>query len=347
MPKIFEQFANSNTVGILKDIEINNIVHTPQRPAVIKLKTCDTLASCIGCHNPKCMKYSASEISAKGRLSEFPCEMNDSVCPVGAIVWEKGDCFPVILKEQCINCGLCASRCPLGAIYCYDDTAEINSGEPYVNFVESTPKNIAMQSEQLCQLSKVVHLGQYAAMGDIDKVYDKIEAAQASKQFPNLLTRNLLIALGNDCFMRRSGDVYIRIDALIETAGKVAPIEVEFTNAVLESPRAILDDIAVLYSRYGIDKNTMAPLMISFEFPNNRTEYWQVIKDINSVLGIKINSLTIGALILLMWAFKKSNILEQTFYADITKASIRNEIEKILGLKSSVKCNRAIFEPKK
>ena len=41
-------------------------------------------------------------------------------------------------------------------------------------------------------------------------------------------------------------------------------------------------------------KEKIKPYIVFLEFPNRRAEYWQVIKDINNVLEIKINSLTLG-----------------------------------------------------
>jgi len=137
---------------------------------------------------------------------------------------------------------------------------------------------------------------------------------------PNLIIRNLFIALGNQCIIRRRGDVYFRIDSIIEDSPTIGIAEVEFHKDSLESPRAILDDIAVLSSRYGIDKHQIKPFIVSLEFPNIRTEYWRVIKDIKDTLGIRIHSLTLGALCILSLEAPAVPIGAVDFYANIDNA---------------------------
>jgi len=83
-------------------------------------------------------------------------------------------------------------------------------------------------------------------------------------------------------------------------------------------------------------------------FPNIRTEYWRVIKDIAKVLKIDINSLSIGVLILFVWNFKKINFSQIPFYADIDKASIKQEVQTAIGFDLNLTSeNCAILEPKK
>lgn len=89
---------------------------------------------------------------------------------------------------------------------------------------------------------------------NIEAVYKKIESLHTDARFPNIITRNLLLALGEKAMIRRRGDVYLRIDSLAEFNDRIAIFEIEFHSDSLESPRAILDDIAVLSSRYGIPK---------------------------------------------------------------------------------------------
>jgi hypothetical protein len=85
---------------------------------------------------------------------------------------------------------------------------------------------------------------------------------------------------------------------------------------------------------------------VSLEFPNIRTEYWRVIKDIKDVLGIKINSISLGALILLTWSFKKFPIGTADFYADVENPSIISTVEKILCISSLPEYHSiAILEP--
>jgi hypothetical protein len=117
-----------------------------------------------------------------------------------------------------------------------------------------------------------------------------------------LLVRNVLHQLGIQCSIRRKGDTNVRIDAIIAFDDGTAGIaEVELGGAVLESPRAILEDIAVLHGRYAFPLESIVPISIILALPNARSEYYQVIDDVRRVLNIRIHTLTMGVLLILLW----------------------------------------------
>jgi len=57
----------------------------------------------------------------------------------------------------------------------------------------------------------------------------------------------------------------------------------------------------VLHSRYGYAVDGIDPVGIILSLPNVRSEYYQVIRDIEKVLGLRCRTVTIGALVALMW----------------------------------------------
>jgi hypothetical protein len=160
-----------------------------------------------------------------------------------------------------------------------------------------------------------------------------VEVAKSqSVQFPNHLARNLLIASGIGAAMRRRGDTNIRMDLVLGPPGaEQGTGEVEL-GEVLDAPRNILDNVAVLVARYEISKDNIVPIIVSFAFPNLRSEYWQVIKDIKDVLNVKIGSITIGALIIIVWS--RASIAIETgeeLYIDADSPSLRPKLGRILG----------------
>lgn len=357
MSRVFKQLNSRDSVGILNCRIPAVIHHTPGEPsnAYDPLNTM-CRASCLGCLNPACMRFSPDELRLyDDRLAGFPTDADDAVCPLNAIMWERGARTPSIVVERCINCGICARRCPMGAIYSEGNTAVIHSGEPEVVFAPLTPESLKKHTEQIDALYCInhcerKHVGQFFTPTEtaIESLYSRLETQSAGAQFPNLITRNLFLVLGNQCIIRRRGDVYFRIDAIIANRPCIGIAEVEFLRDSLESPRAILDDIAVLSSRYGIDKAEIKPYIVSLEFPNLRTEYWRVIKDIRDVLGVRIQSLTLGALCMLTWSFVHVPIGSVDFYADIDSPSIRRQIDMICPTKAFPKSRaRAVLEPKK
>jgi len=349
MSRVFKQQTNRGSVGILATEAPPHILHHFRKPSTYVVDGCQYKSSCIGCLNPRCIRFSADELKLPNpRLSNFPVDADDAVCPMNAIVWERGAKTPTILSERCINCGICARRCPFGAIYSDGAAGIVHFGEANVSFEAADPKTINQHETQINAVSECCHSGCYIEPSDsfINTVYEKLRTMQTEAQFPNLITRNFFLVLGNQCVIRRRGDVYFRIDALVSDAPSVGIAEVEFCKDSLESPRAILDDIAVLSSRYGIDKAEIKPFIVSLEFPNIRTEYWRVIKDIREVLGIQIHSLTLGALCLLAWSFNDAPIGMVNFYADIVSPSIKAEIERLSGFGHLPKLNAyAVLEP--
>ena len=360
MSKLFKQQTHKKMVGIYSHSTPHKIQHYPNEQSTFTtifefdgVPKNDVLikCSCLGCLNPKCMKFTSEELTLNDeRLSDFPVDADDSVCPLDAIVWERGFHVPSVITDRCINCGICARRCPIGAIYSNGANAVIHSGESCVNFLPVSEKNLTKHLEQINALSKCQHDGVYIEPNDksIATLYTKLNEQQTKSQFPNLIIRNLFLVLGNQCIMRRRGDIYFRIDAILADKPTIGVAEVEFNKDSLESPRAILDDIAVLVSRYEIEKIQIKPFIISLEFPNIRTEYWRVIRDIKDVLGVRINSLSLGALCILVWRFIFAPIGKVDFYADVDSPSIKAAMAKVCGdLQIADITNFAVIEPKK
>ena len=91
----------------------------------------------------------------------------------------------------------------------------------------------------------------------------------------------------------------------------------------MDASRGILDDIAVLNSRYGVNKHNNKPIVICLQLPNIRQGYWQVVKDIKNVVGIKIGTITIGALMYLLWNGCKFEPENDRYYIDYDNRNLR------------------------
>ena len=92
-----------------------------------------------------------------------------------------------------------------------------------------------------------------------------------------------------------------------------------------------MDDIAVLYTRYGIDKFSNKALVVCLQLPNARQGYWQVVKDVMTVEHINISTITIGALMLLLWNGKILIPEDNQYYVDYDNMSMRNAIIHQIG----------------
>ena len=350
--RVFDERQGTKRIGLLKEIP-TSVVHYPNRApkwgSISHKGIKDDLPSgCLHCKKPKCMQFRLSQIASD--IVAFAFDRNTNVCPVEALKWDTINNEPIIDQRRCIKCGLCAKMCPLGAIF-YNGEAFTVCHSPLVEMVPDTVAYSRMQENQLEQVSDIFHIGYIIKENDtvLEKIYSRMQRLRGNT--PNLIARNLLIALGNKCAIGRVGDVYTRLDALLETPnGEHGVVEVEFGRDTLDASRGILDDIAVANCRYGIRKNDNHALVICLRLPNERQGYWQVIKDIKKVENIEINTVTVGALLLLMWSFQDFNMEKDSFYADFDDMSIRKKVDYILDSDTTVNVSYrklGILEPEK
>ncbi len=301
------------------------------------------LGSCIHCMNPPCIEYTGNEIYSE-TFREFPSDRNLEVCPTKAINWPQDNDSPTIDSEACIFCGICVSRCPVAAIYLDSEvgTAILNDQPNEYFLLQNEEVSEKVQKPLLQKFSQISENGIFLLENEhiLQQFFEKFKsvATGQSTQFPNHLVRNLMIELGINTLMSRRGDTNIRMDIVFEQIGKTCgTCEVELGNGVLDAPRNLLDNVAVLVSRYKISKENILPLVVTFSLPNHRSEYWNVIKDIKQVLNLKINSLTVGMLVLLVWNRVKVSLdSSEIFYADSEQYSVREKFESVLGRELNV-----------
>ena len=296
--------------------------------------------SCIHCINPPCLEYSQDELELE-LFKEFPSDSTSEVCPTKAIEWPQESDSPIIDSEACIACGICARRCPVAAIYLDpDDVTAVLNDLPSNYFLLQT-QEVSERTQQflLEMFSGLPENGILMLENDeiLQRFFDKFESVANTKkhssQFPNHLVRNLMLEVGVKASMRRKGDVYLRMDIVFEqTRRKSGTCEVELGRGVMDAPRNLLDNVAVLISRYNLKKSDLIPVVVTLELPRLRSEYWRVIKDIKQVLNLQINSLTIGMLAVLVWnRIEISLDSQEILYADSDRCTLRNKFELILG----------------
>jgi len=291
--------------------------------------------ACIRCFNPPCIYYKDEELKLP-IFNEFPVDKNDQVCPTLAISWPINYESPIIDSDLCILCGLCVQRCPVRAISFDNKSAIINDTQNTI-FIESKKvANPEYDTTILNSFSNIKESGIFLNESEehFNTLYHRFVeiSKKQTSQFPNHLARNLLLGVGVGAAMRRLGDTNIRMDLLLGPPGiKIGAGEVELSNTIIDTPRNLLDDIAVLSTRYHIDKEQIVPLVVCLSLPNLRSEYWQFVSDVNKILDIKINTITIGALIILIYNNKKLSIENCDEYFIFQNAtSLKSKLEVIV-----------------
>lgn len=301
------------------------------------------VGSCLHCPDAPCMEYREEELVVRG-FPQFPADAANQVCPTSALEWPIGSSAPSVNPAACISCGLCVSRCPVAAISLNGEGIAVVNDQPNEHFLSAgEPVSQEVVDKITKRFNNVSKVGRIFHENDqhLKAVFLKLErlGKTLGPQFPNLLSRNLLLEVGIGSAIRRRGDTNIRMDMVLGPPGVVHGVaEVEFGfGGILDAPRNLLDNVAVLCSRYGFEKKQLVAMLVASELPNQRSEYWQLVRDIAEVLGVRIGSITWGALILIVWEGAKLTIRpENEFYTDISSYSIREAVEKVLGRRLTV-----------
>lgn len=294
-----------------------------------------SLTTCLRCPDTPCMSFKEEEVVTTS-IPGFPADRNPSVCPSGAIVRTNGSA-PSIDPRACMLCGVCASRCPAGAIRMVpyaviDDTARLAFPDTHDD---------ALADDALAALYSTMRSGEFLSESGFvaDYMRSRMLAAwnRIGDRFPDILARNLLIAVGCGAAMRRKGDVFARMDIVLGAPWpEFGCAEAEFGDeAVLDAPRDLLDDIAVSVGRFGQSSLSLTALVITDVLPNWRSEYWRIIQDIRKVIGVKVGTVTVLALCLLVWRGRSmSDLPPDLFYVDVDTNSYREAVlEPLLGRK--------------
>lgn len=256
------------------------------------------VGSCLGCGSAPCMEKEASELALFGSLDAYPGDPSRDVCPTKAIDWDRETSTAIINSDDCIGCGLCIRRCPYGAI---------SLANGLFAMVETTdPDKLIINGPVVGEHPNVKQSGQISTL-DAPAARNLLLTVSSLKDVQTaILVRNLLNEVGLNARTRRRGDTNMRID-VVGFSRRENPFvaEIETGMGVLESPRALLEDVAILHSRYGYVVEEIDPVSIILAFPNVRSEYYQVIRDIEKVLRLRCRTLTIGALVAMVWNFYK------------------------------------------
>ncbi len=250
--------------------------------------------TCLRCETHPCMEMSSTELELTGVFGQFAGNPRTKVCPTDAIEVPASGATPYISSTSCIGCGLCALRCPYGAISISSDgIAHIESDDP---------SNLTEPEVWTSPYEQISHQGCLRAPSEPQGVELLSEVRNLSDDGRNLMIRNVLSELGLRTRVRRRGDTNLRMDAVgLDRAGRPFVAEIEASDSVLESPRFLLEDVAVLHSRYRMPVSSLTAVSILLVLPNKRSEYYQVLRDIEFVLGLRFRTITLGALLVTMW----------------------------------------------
>ncbi|MDE2847508.1 MAG: 4Fe-4S binding protein [Gemmatimonadota bacterium] len=257
-------------------------------------------------------------------LNVFPGDPVREVCPTKAITWNSSIDAPEIDADSCIGCGLCVARCPYGALSLTSEgiaTIEIDDPD------DLTVRHATVLHSTTHQ--KSIRTGHIGSMRSPALIQMPDSIANLSHNDGNRYVRNLLLECGIKCRTRRTGDTNIRMDGVLATTnGRTGVLEIELGYDVLETPRQLLDDIAVLSGRYGFKVEKIDAVSVITQMPAVRSEYYQVIEDIETVLNLRCRTVTVGALLALLWQFVRiSGFVDDLFMVSSNNTNIVPNLE--------------------
>lgn len=264
--------------------------------------------TCLGCADAPCITKDEGEVALAASLDAFPGDPSLLVCPTKAIGWNNTTGFVGIDTKACIGCGICVVRCPYGAISLVDSTtACVATSDPDGLVRQTTVERSHPLPRRSGQIGSLNGKAASAIAASISGIGDSDR---------NLFVRNLLHEAGMNARVRRRGDTNMRIDAVGFTrSGRPFVAEIELVGGELESPRALMEDVAILHARYGFAVADVDAVSIIGAFPSVRSEYYQVMRDIEVVLGVRCRTLTLGALLAIIWANKSIEGFDGTDFA--------------------------------
>ena len=312
--------------------KITSIEIKHDEPSIIHLADgSKSVSACIHCPDQPCVSYWDSENDDE-LTKQFRVDSTRYVCATNAIKWSYEHSQPQITIEDCVFCGVCASRCPTRAIYLSVEGAKLVI-QPQSVFTQEKSGGHEHTRRTLHQTpTKGVFLNESDEL--VAKILERFKSlgGRAAKLIPNLLTRNLFRTLNVPAEAYPQGVQYSTVDVLSRKGNIYGAIEVELTSAVIDVPRNLAGDVAVLVARHGLSKSNLETYSVVGRLPQGREQYWMVVDDMESILGIKILTASILLLYMLVWALKELNVRDnKLLLSEKHGISLRPYLEEVLG----------------
>lgn len=246
---------------------------------------------CCNCKEKFCISYNSKELHSDF-FNSFPHNTSHRVCPTDAISIS-GD-NAVIDGSKCIGCGICLHRCPFSAFALNTITGKCFVQDNKIRVSDS----IASQERQIEKIHTLPCEISYFQVS-VPFINDNSLQIINNTDSPEIIVRNFLINLHFPANVNAQGNQHNRIEFFALIDEKFLIGECETNNDVLSVSRRILDDLAVLVSRYSISLEDIIPLAVINRLPNKRTDFYEVIEDIKKVIGVQINTISYACLFFL------------------------------------------------
>jgi ferredoxin len=261
-----------------------------------------TPSSCLACLDTPCRLFTSEEVAGPVSV-DTPVYPDTSVCPVDAVIMIGSTGIPQIDEGVCIGCGLCAARCPVGAIHLDRRTAVARVTGPEQGDYEPrelTREEFAVERAHLsATLSSELAPFADAALvsGQIARFNEHMMKDEEQRTF-RLLARNAFLTLGCAARLKNPGDNNAFAELVVDAESTLVLLEVETGRDMLDAFRRSLSGVAIAISRYGLPHSQVVAGIVVDRLPNVRVDYYEAVKNAASRTGFVLRSLPIAVLLL-------------------------------------------------
>lgn len=248
---------------------------------------------CISCKNPSCIN------PKHNKKLDLPVYLPQSLCPTEALTFDNNNLN--INHKKCISCGNCAFMCINKSIF-------YNYKNNSFEIMKTDRSDFAFIKE--LNEKENFHLRDKLSISE-NKFFNKLKLINQNNK--KELISNLLNIHGIENYAVKTGQHIIRSDLLIYFKKEVIISEIELNKlTVLEKPREILENYLMLKNKniVNVSKNVFIFIL---NFPNKRSDYWEVLYDIFKVTNIKIYTIPILKLFEFNWQNISSNMIDFIF----------------------------------
>lgn len=258
-------------------------------------------SGCLACPDEPCARFSSDELAVAARV-DSPYAPDAAVCPTGAI--SRNDTgVMTITDDQCIGCGLCAVRCPVGAVYLDDAaTAHVEPPDPahYESVTVAIDEFVARRDELAAAIEHEVPPfddDPPLLTAQVARALPASEGTQGQRVL-RLLARNTFLLGGAAARLKNIGDNNAATELVLDAGERLYVVEVEPSTDLPDAMRRALAGCAIVIARLGVARQDVAAGVVLPRLPNVRVEYYRVITDVRDRLAIDTVSIPLTLLLL-------------------------------------------------
>ncbi len=248
-----------------------------------------------------CISFTTEEVSLAG-IVETSVAPERGVCPTNAITLDPLG-RPEVYAESCVGCGLCAIRCPVGAIHLDPTTAcAVVSGDETPGF-QSVPYEANGFGETRELLSRTF-VTEKVPFPDAERVAVQVEKFRrgvdgvSEQRLYRLLVRNAFLSLNLSSRLKYVGDNNAFAELVVSADDDLLLIEVEPSGDVLDAFRRVIVGTAIASSRYQVTLSKIFPCIVVDRLPNARVDYYEAAINCFDRIAVLVRIVPVGILLL-------------------------------------------------